>query len=84
VRTWRRRARPAAAAELTQGPPRWEDGRDDAGAASFTEIVHTLANDPSVGLYCVQDHVFRSLPMLVERKVRCGVRRVRAGTGQRR
>ena len=39
-------------------------------ASTFTEIIHTASNDPSVGLVFVHDHVRRSLPAIAERKVR--------------
>lgn len=35
----------------------------------FLENIHTMLNEPSVGLYRVQEHVRRSLPQLVDRKV---------------
>ncbi|KAJ7365736.1 BLOC-1- complex subunit 8 [Desmophyllum pertusum] len=35
----------------------------------FLENIHTMLNEPSVGLYRVQEHVRRSLPQLVDRKI---------------
>lgn len=35
----------------------------------FLENIHTMLNEPSVGLYRVQEHVRRSLPQLVDKKV---------------
>ena len=35
----------------------------------FSETVHLMLNDPSMGLYRIQEHVKRSVPELVERKV---------------
>lgn len=37
-------------------------------SASATAFAHTLANEPSVGLYYVAEHVQRSVPELVEAK----------------
>ena len=34
----------------------------------FAETLHTLANEPSLGLYYVTDHVQRSVPNLVAGK----------------
>ena len=35
----------------------------------FLENIHTMLNEPSVGLYRVQEHVRRSLPQLIDKKV---------------
>lgn len=35
----------------------------------FLENIHTMLNEPSVGLYRVQEHVRRSLPQLVDKKI---------------
>ena len=35
----------------------------------FLENIHTMLNEPSVGLYRMQEHVRRSLPQLVDKKV---------------
>ena len=45
----------------------------DAAAAdkltvSLTECVHTLANEPSLGLYYVCEHIQRAVPALVNNK----------------
>ena len=45
----------------------------DAAAAdkltvSLTECVHTLANEPSLGLYYVCEHIQRAVPALVGHK----------------
>jgi len=40
------------------------------GAKKTTDVIHTLANEPSVGLFRVREHIQRSLPFLVDRKVR--------------
>ena len=36
--------------------------------ASVTGYAHTLANEPSVGLYYIVEHIQRSVPSLVETK----------------
>ena len=41
----------------------------DSVTEKFLENIHTMLNEPSVGLYRVQEHVRRSLPQLVEKKV---------------
>ncbi|XP_028411329.1 BLOC-1-related complex subunit 8 homolog isoform X3 [Dendronephthya gigantea] len=35
----------------------------------MSETVHLMLNDPSMGLYRIQEHVKRSVPTLVEKKV---------------
>jgi hypothetical protein len=35
----------------------------------FSENVHIIANEPSLALYRIQEHVRKSLPQLVEQKV---------------
>ncbi|XP_020621147.1 BLOC-1-related complex subunit 8 homolog isoform X2 [Orbicella faveolata] len=35
----------------------------------FLENIHTMLNEPSVGLYRMQEHVRRSLPQLVDKKI---------------
>ena len=46
--------------------------RDAAAAdkltAGLTECVHTLANEPSLGLYYVCEHIQRAVPALVGHK----------------
>jgi hypothetical protein len=39
----------------------------------FSEYLHVLVNEPSVGLFRVREHVGRSVPLLVERKVYCSI-----------
>lgn len=39
----------------------------------FLENIHMMLNEPSVGLYRVQEHVRRSLPQLVDKKVSMSV-----------
>ena len=60
-----RRPRPLA--------PRMASSSRDAAAAdkltvSLTECVHTLANEPSLGLYYVCEHIQRAVPALVGHK----------------
>ena len=38
-------------------------------ADKLSETVHLMLNDPSMGLYRIQEHVKRSVPNLVEKKV---------------
>ncbi|CAB3992451.1 BLOC-1-related complex subunit 8 homolog isoform X2 [Paramuricea clavata] len=38
-------------------------------ADKLSETVHLMLNDPSTGLYRIQEHVKRSVPTLVEKKV---------------
>ena len=38
-------------------------------ADKLSETVHLMLNDPSMGLYRIQEHVKRSVPTLVEKKV---------------
>ncbi len=40
----------------------------------ISESLHILANEPSLGLYRLQEHVHRSVPEIVEKKVQneCG------------
>ncbi|XP_048584233.1 BLOC-1-related complex subunit 8 homolog isoform X2 [Nematostella vectensis] len=35
----------------------------------FIESIHLMVNEPSVGLYRIQEHVRRSLPQLVDKKM---------------
>lgn len=42
---------------------------DPAVTDKFTESMYVLANEPSVALYRLQEHVRRSLPELVQHKV---------------
>ena len=47
------------------------EGADTASrraCAEVTEVFHTLANEPSVGLYYVTEHIQRSVPTLVAEK----------------
>ena len=37
-------------------------------SAGMTESVHTLANEPSLGLYYVCEHIQRAVPALVNNK----------------
>ena len=37
---------------------------------SITDMVKVVANEPSVGLYFVQQHVHKAVPGLLELKVR--------------
>lgn len=43
---------------------------DPAVTDKFTESMYVLANEPSVALYRLQEHVRRSLPELVQHKVK--------------
>ena len=40
----------------------------DRACAAVTDVLHTLANEPSVGLYYVCEHIQRSVPALVSDK----------------
>lgn len=42
---------------------------DSTVTDKFTESMYVLANEPSVALYRLQEHVRRSLPELVQHKV---------------
>lgn len=42
---------------------------DSTVSDKFTESMYVLANEPSVALYRLQEHVRRSLPELVQHKV---------------
>ena len=46
------------------------EGRREAEqlCASVTQVMHTLSNEPSVGLYYVMEHIQRSVPALVADK----------------
>jgi hypothetical protein len=35
----------------------------------FSEYLHVLVNEPSVGLFRIREHIGRSVPLLVDRKV---------------
>jgi hypothetical protein len=37
--------------------------------AGVTETLHVLANEPSMGLYRLQQHVSKSVPQLAAKKV---------------
>ena len=39
-------------------------------ADKLSETVHLMSNDPSMGLYRIQEHVKKSVPTLVEKKVK--------------
>jgi hypothetical protein len=41
----------------------------DRTCAGITDCAHTLANEPSLGLYYVVEHIQRSVPALVADKV---------------
>ena len=41
----------------------------DRAVAGVTDVFHTLANEPSLGLYYVVEHIQRSVPALVADKV---------------
>ena len=49
--------------------PKYNFGYLHSVTEQFLENIHTMLNEPSVGLYRVQEHVRRSLPQLVDRKV---------------
>ena len=34
----------------------------------INESIHMVASEPSLGLFRIQEHVYRTLPQLVERK----------------
>jgi hypothetical protein len=42
----------------------------DKFCSGVTDVMHTLSNEPSVGLYYVCEHIQRSVPALVADKVR--------------
>ncbi|KAM7142712.1 BLOC-1-related complex subunit 8 isoform 1-T1 [Molossus nigricans] len=44
------------------------EGKDKDVTDKFTESVYVLANEPSVALYRLQEHVRRSLPELAQHK----------------
>ncbi|XP_027706998.1 BLOC-1-related complex subunit 8 isoform X1 [Vombatus ursinus] len=46
----------------------WETGHEVRVTDKFTESVYVLANEPSVALYRLQEHVRRSLPELAQHK----------------
>lgn len=45
-----------------------ESGAADRACAGVTDCLHTLANEPSLGLYYVIEHIQRSVPALVADK----------------
>ena len=44
----------------------------DRACAGVTDCLHTLANEPSLGLYYVMEHIQRSVPALVTDKAALG------------
>ena len=47
-----------------------ESASADKFCSGVTDVMHTLSNEPSVGLYYVCEHIQRSVPALVADKVR--------------
>ena len=46
-------------------PDRLLAAASDRLGSKATETVHTLANEPSLGIYYVMEHIQRSVPELV-------------------
>ena len=44
------------------------DAASRKACAGVTEVFHTLANEPSLGLYYVMEHIQRAVPALVADK----------------
>ena len=64
---------PSSPANLTRrreaGAGRYTmDAATAATCSGVTDMMHTLANEPSIGLYYVAEHIQRSLPALVADK----------------